>query len=79
MNPARSFGPDLVSVDFYDYRVYLVGPLVGALFAIGRPMSFEARAVDTQTRPSPRTRCSTRPWSRSGDSDVAREWPVSRR
>src|SRR3954464_11674761 len=30
MNPARTFGPDLVSTDFSAYWVYVAGPLVGA-------------------------------------------------
>ncbi len=34
MNPARSFGPDLVLGDFSHYWVYLVGPLGGALLAV---------------------------------------------
>jgi aquaporin Z len=34
MNPARSFGPDLVRWDFSTYWVYLVGPLVGVLLAV---------------------------------------------
>ena len=35
MNPARTFGPDLVSVDFTHYWVYVAGPLAGAMVAVG--------------------------------------------
>lgn len=35
MNPARTFGPDLVALDFGDYRVYVAGPLAGAAIAVG--------------------------------------------
>src|ERR1700751_3503211 len=35
MNPARTFGPDLVGTTFIDYWVYVVGPLIGAVFAVG--------------------------------------------
>ncbi|HET6877967.1 MAG TPA: aquaporin, partial [Jatrophihabitans sp.] len=34
MNPARSFGPDLVLGDFSSYWVYVAGPLAGALLAV---------------------------------------------
>ena len=35
MNPARTFGPDLVGKDFSDYWVYVAGPIVGAVLAVG--------------------------------------------
>jgi aquaporin Z len=34
MNPARTFGPDLVGGDFTSYWVYVVGPLAGAVLAV---------------------------------------------
>ncbi len=34
MNPARTFGPDLVSAHFANYWVYVAGPLTGALLAV---------------------------------------------
>jgi aquaporin Z len=34
MNPARTFGPDLVGGDFTSYWVYVAGPLVGVALAV---------------------------------------------
>jgi aquaporin Z len=34
MNPARTFGPDLVGGDFSNYLVYVAGPLAGAAVAV---------------------------------------------
>jgi aquaporin Z len=36
MNPARTFGPDLVGADFSSYWVYVAGPLAGAAVAANR-------------------------------------------
>jgi aquaporin Z len=35
MNPARTFGPDLVSGTWTGYWLYIVGPLAGACIAVG--------------------------------------------
>jgi aquaporin Z len=35
MNPARTFGPDLVGSDFTGYWIYVAGPLTGAVLAVG--------------------------------------------
>ena len=35
MNPARTFGPDLVGARWTDYWVYIAGPLAGAVIAVG--------------------------------------------
>jgi len=34
MNPARTFGPDLVGHSFTGYWVYIAGPLAGAVLAV---------------------------------------------
>jgi aquaporin Z len=46
MNPVRSFAPALVSGDFDSYWVYLAGPLVGAVLAVGCAFILRGRAED---------------------------------
>ena len=41
MNPARTFGPDLVGADFSHYWVYVAGPIAGA--AVQRSFGFVLR------------------------------------
>jgi aquaporin Z len=51
MNPARSFGPDAVLGDFTRYWVYLAGPLIGAVAAVGAALVLRGPGGDvTATR-----------------------------
>jgi aquaporin Z len=61
MNPARSFAPDLVRMDFAGFWPYLVGPLAGSLVAVaiayllrgpgGDPAAIKAAQGRTAARP----------------------------
>jgi aquaporin Z len=60
MNPARSFGPELVIHDFTNYWVYVIGPVVGMVVAVaiayvlrgpgGRDRAAEAAAQGDDAR-----------------------------
>jgi len=45
MNPARSFGPDLIGADLTHYWIYLVGPLLGAFVAVGFEFILRGKAT----------------------------------
>jgi aquaporin Z len=46
MNPARTFGPDLVSAKFTSYWVYIAGPIAGAVIAVGIAYVLRGRGGD---------------------------------
>jgi aquaporin Z len=56
MNPARSFGPDLVTWDFSHYWVYVVGPLLGAAVAVGFAWSCAGAGATARRSPPLRAR-----------------------
>lgn len=43
MNPARTFGPDLVGADFSHYWIYVAGPISGALLAVAAAFVLRGR------------------------------------
>ncbi len=49
MNPVRSFAPDLVRGNFHTSWVYIVGPILGALVAVGFEWILRGKPTATGT------------------------------
>ena len=54
MNPARSFGPALATGDFSGYWIYVLGPLAGAVVAVGIAYVLRGRGGDAGGRAAAR-------------------------
>lgn len=52
VNPARSFGPALVTNDWTNFWIYIVGPCVGALIATAGWMVFRSMGDDLLAEPA---------------------------
>ncbi len=47
MNPARSFGPQLILLNFDHFWLYVLGPVIGGLIAVGFAYILRGRGGDT--------------------------------
>ena len=68
MNPARTFGPDLVSTTFTGYWVYVAGPIAGAVLAVIIAFICVVRGAAGRARGRPRATSSPRPMRQGSPS-----------
>ena len=61
MNPARSFGPALVGGDWSGFWVYVAGPLIGAVLAVGAAVILRGRGGDPTARVAASGRLTSQP------------------
>jgi aquaporin Z len=61
MNPARSFGPALITGDFSAYWVYLAGPLLGGALAVGVAVVLRGHGGDAGGRAAARGALASEP------------------
>ena len=90
MNPARTFGPDLVSTTFTSYWVYIAGPIAGAAIAVGiafvlrgrggadKPASGPPKATSSPRATSPASPEVSQPGSRDQLETYGRIWRLCR-
>ena len=67
MNPARSFGPDVAIGHLSTWWVYLIGPVAGAVIAVG-----VARLLRGRPRPRKTARPRARRWTGPREGPTAK-------
>ena len=65
MNPARTFGPDLVGTTFTAYWVYVAGPIIGAALAVGIAFVLRGPGGGRAGSGQPKATCLPRPTNRA--------------
>ena len=76
MNPARSLGPELIAGDLTNYWIYLVGPIIGAMIAVGFEFILKGKPTKAGAEAARGVWTRTRPLiTRAGNGHLADEFP----